>query len=68
MTRTLNKPIFAKQGLIVSCQALEHEPLHGGDAMAKMAKAAFQSGAIGIRTKRGGGSESHRIGGVTHEG
>lgn len=50
MTRTLNKPIFAKQGLIVSCQALEHEPLHGGDAMAKMAKAAFQSGAIGIRT------------------
>lgn len=45
-----NNNIFSKRGLIVSCQALEHEPLHGGDAMAKMAKAAFQSGAIGIRT------------------
>lgn len=45
-----NNKIFSKRGLIVSCQALEHEPLHGGDAMAKMAKAAFQSGAIGIRT------------------
>ncbi|MNP26278.1 putative N-acetylmannosamine-6-phosphate 2-epimerase [compost metagenome] len=38
------------KGLIVSCQALEHEPLHGGDTMAKMARAAVQSGAIGIRT------------------
>ncbi|WP_282936032.1 N-acetylmannosamine-6-phosphate 2-epimerase [Paenibacillus sp. RC67] len=42
--------IFSQRGLIVSCQALEHEPLHGGDTMAKMAKAAQQSGAIGIRT------------------
>ncbi|MCS7464798.1 N-acetylmannosamine-6-phosphate 2-epimerase [Paenibacillus doosanensis] len=42
--------IFSGCGLIVSCQALEHEPLHGGDTMAKMAKAAQQSGAIGIRT------------------
>ncbi|MCZ8513251.1 N-acetylmannosamine-6-phosphate 2-epimerase [Paenibacillus filicis] len=41
---------FAEGGLIVSCQALEDEPLHGGDTMAKMAKAAEQSGAIGIRT------------------
>ncbi|CAH1220441.1 Putative N-acetylmannosamine-6-phosphate 2-epimerase [Paenibacillus allorhizoplanae] len=42
--------IFPVSGLIVSCQALEHEPLHGGDTMAKMARAAVQSGAIGIRT------------------
>jgi N-acylglucosamine-6-phosphate 2-epimerase len=42
--------IFPKQGLIVSCQALEQEPLHGGDAMAKMARAAVSAGAIGIRT------------------
>ncbi|AWV33421.1 MULTISPECIES: N-acetylmannosamine-6-phosphate 2-epimerase [Paenibacillus] len=42
--------IFPLKGLIVSCQALEHEPLHGGDTMAKMARAAVQSGAIGIRT------------------
>lgn len=42
--------IFPEKGLIVSCQALEDEPLHGGDTMAKMARAAVQSGAIGIRT------------------
>ncbi|RTE09349.1 N-acetylmannosamine-6-phosphate 2-epimerase [Paenibacillus whitsoniae] len=42
--------LFPQQGLIVSCQALDHEPLHGGDTMAKMARAAVQSGAIGIRT------------------
>lgn len=42
--------IFSKKGLIVSCQALAHEPLHGGDTMAKMARAAVQAGAIGIRT------------------
>jgi N-acylglucosamine-6-phosphate 2-epimerase len=42
--------LFPVGGLIVSCQALENEPLHGGDAMAKMARAAVQSGAIGIRT------------------
>lgn len=45
-----SRDVFGKRGLIVSCQALEHEPLFGGDAMAKMAKAAVQSGAIGIRT------------------
>ncbi|MEC0202297.1 N-acetylmannosamine-6-phosphate 2-epimerase [Paenibacillus lautus] len=50
MSKTTNRNLFSKRGLIVSCQALEHEPLHGGDAMAKMAKAALQSGAIGIRT------------------
>jgi N-acylglucosamine-6-phosphate 2-epimerase len=42
--------IFPMKGLIVSCQALENEPLHGGDAMAKMARAAVSAGAIGIRT------------------
>lgn len=38
-----------KGGLIVSCQALEDEPLYGGDTMAKMARAAFLGGASGIR-------------------
>jgi N-acylglucosamine-6-phosphate 2-epimerase len=36
-------------GLIVSCQALEDEPLHGAPIMAAMARAAQQGGAIGIR-------------------
>ncbi|MDO3411979.1 N-acetylmannosamine-6-phosphate 2-epimerase [Saccharibacillus sp. CPCC 101409] len=35
--------------LIVSCQALEHEPLHGSETMGKMAVAAKQGGAAGIR-------------------
>ena len=42
--------IFPRRGLIVSAQALEDEPLHGGDTMAKMARAARTAGAIGIRT------------------
>ncbi|MFC4596874.1 N-acetylmannosamine-6-phosphate 2-epimerase [Cohnella hongkongensis] len=37
------------RGLVVSCQALEHEPLHGSHHMVAMARAARQSGAIGIR-------------------
>lgn len=36
-------------GLIVSCQALATEPLHGSEFMAKMSFAASQGGAIGIR-------------------
>jgi N-acylglucosamine-6-phosphate 2-epimerase len=35
--------------LIVSCQALAHEPLHGAEIMARMALAAVQGGAAGIR-------------------
>lgn len=35
--------------LIVSCQALEDEPLHSSFIMSKMALAAYQGGAKGIR-------------------
>jgi N-acylglucosamine-6-phosphate 2-epimerase len=38
-----------KGGLVVSCQALEDEPLHSPYIMSKMALAAVQGGAIGIR-------------------
>lgn len=41
---TLNK------GLIVSCQALETEPLHSSHIMGRMAIAAVTSGAVGIRS------------------
>ncbi len=36
-------------GLIVSCQALPDEPLHGAHHMAAMARAAAAGGAVGIR-------------------
>ena len=39
----------AKGGLIVSCQALEDEPLHSYFIMSKMALDAAQGGAVGIR-------------------
>ncbi|OAB40457.1 N-acetylmannosamine-6-phosphate 2-epimerase [Paenibacillus antarcticus] len=38
-----------KDGLVVSCQALEHEPLHSSFIMGRMALAAREGGAIGIR-------------------
>ena len=38
-----------REKLVVSCQALENEPLHGSIFMAKMALAAKMGGAAGIR-------------------
>ncbi len=38
-----------KGKLIVSCQALEHEPLHSSFIMGRMAYAAYLGGAAGIR-------------------
>ncbi len=37
------------KGLVVSCQALSDEPLHSSFIMGKMAKAASEGGAVGIR-------------------
>lgn len=47
-----NHPFFTTihKDLIVSCQALEHEPLHGSEIMAKMAQAAKEGGACAIRS------------------
>ncbi|MGF7047430.1 N-acylglucosamine-6-phosphate 2-epimerase [Paenibacillus sp. DS2015] len=38
-----------KSGLVVSCQALEDEPLYGSDIMSRMADAAKRGGAVAIR-------------------
>lgn len=38
-----------KGKLVVSCQALEDEPLHSSYIMGRMAYAAFVGGAAGIR-------------------
>ena len=39
-----------RNGLVVSCQALDEEPLHGPMFMAALARAAALGGAVGIRT------------------
>ena len=44
-----NKIEQAKGKLIVSCQALPEEPLHSSFIMGRMAKAAKEGGASGIR-------------------
>jgi N-acylglucosamine-6-phosphate 2-epimerase len=52
VVRLSNSKVFfqrIKGNLIVSCQALEHEPLHGANIMAKMAEAAQMGGATAIR-------------------
>jgi N-acylglucosamine-6-phosphate 2-epimerase len=38
-----------RHGMIVSCQALEDEPLHGAHIMSAVARAAELGGAVGIR-------------------
>ncbi|UPM52503.1 N-acetylmannosamine-6-phosphate 2-epimerase [Gottfriedia acidiceleris] len=38
-----------KGGLVVSCQALEDEPLYSSEIMKRMADAACRGGAVGIR-------------------
>lgn len=45
----MNKLNSLKGQLIVSCQALAHEPLHSSFIMSKMALAAYRGGAKGIR-------------------
>ncbi|WP_067934105.1 N-acetylmannosamine-6-phosphate 2-epimerase [Alicyclobacillus kakegawensis] len=51
-------------GLIVSCQALESEPLYGADIMARMAVAAERGGAVGIRAN--GSTDIRQIKSATH--
>lgn len=47
----MTEVVFSRfeRGLIVSCQALPDEPLHGAQIMAAMARAARMGGADGIR-------------------
>lgn len=41
--------MILNRGLIVSCQALDDEPLHSSFIMGRMVVAAVQGGAVGIR-------------------
>ncbi|MEA4875990.1 N-acetylmannosamine-6-phosphate 2-epimerase [Anaerorhabdus sp.] len=41
--------VLLKKGLVVSCQATPEEPMFGSDIMARMAIAAKQGGAVGVR-------------------
>jgi len=43
------KSLIEKHSLVVSCQALAHEPLHGPQHMVVMAKAALEGGGTAIR-------------------
>lgn len=45
----VRKDIIIRRGLIVSCQALEDEPLYGPGMMSRMALAAKSGGAAGLR-------------------
>ena len=46
----MNKHLEVLKGnLVVSCQALPNEPLHSSFIMGRMAKAAQDGGAVGIR-------------------
>lgn len=46
----MNEKVESLKGkLIVSCQALPHEPLHSSYIMGRMAAAAKEGGAVGIR-------------------
>ncbi len=50
MGRNISEKVQAMKGrLVVSCQALPDEPLHSSFIMGRMAKAAFEGGARGIR-------------------
>ncbi|WP_338692926.1 N-acetylmannosamine-6-phosphate 2-epimerase [Streptomyces sp. Q6] len=48
-TVTPSRLALLKGGLIVSCQALPGEALHGPDIMARLARAAVEGGAVGVR-------------------
>ena len=54
--------VLFPRGLIVSCQALEHEPLHGSEIMAKMAVAAKVGRRCGYSCQHAAGHPRHQDG------